>query len=260
MIKVFKQGKWLDTELLWQGLARAVPVFSDGWTDLTKAPLVVSFTGAGGKTSLIYRLAAEAAAAGRYVLIVTTTHMFEPQQYGVLGRDAAAIIARLAADGIVVAGVPDGQGKIGFIGQDCYDQVCPHADLVLVEADGSRRLPLKVFGPHEPVLPDNTDVVVCVAGLAALGQALDQVCFRLEAAHNLAAARGLALPPVVTPPVLAFLWQQGCMERLQGHLPVLPVLNQADTAGQIQQAREIFESLAVPMGLITACLDREPFR
>ncbi len=49
------------------------------------------------------------------------------------------------------------------------------ADLVLVEADGSRRLPVKVPGPNEPVVPKNSDMVLCVLGLsswAARGQAV----------------------------------------------------------------------------------------
>ena len=40
-----------------------------------RSPEVVAVVGAGGKTTLVYRLAAEARALGRRVLVTTTTHM-----------------------------------------------------------------------------------------------------------------------------------------------------------------------------------------
>ena len=41
---------------------------------------VISVTGAGGKTSLIFRLANELAEAGKKVAITTTTHMLSPDR------------------------------------------------------------------------------------------------------------------------------------------------------------------------------------
>ena len=38
------------------------------------------------------------------------------------------------------------------------------SDLVLVEADGSKRLPCKVPADHEPVLLPESDIVVAVLG------------------------------------------------------------------------------------------------
>jgi probable selenium-dependent hydroxylase accessory protein YqeC len=46
----------------------------------------------------------------------------------------------------------------------------PH---ILVEADGSKRLPLKAPADHEPVLPPDPDLVVAVLGLDGLGQPMD---------------------------------------------------------------------------------------
>ena len=93
----------------------------------------------GGKTSLMGRLAWEARQAGKKVLIATTTHMARPNQYAALTDDAQAIIRQLQQEGVVIAGLPAGEKKISFIGQAAYDRACAAADLVLVEADGSRR-------------------------------------------------------------------------------------------------------------------------
>jgi probable selenium-dependent hydroxylase accessory protein YqeC len=45
--------------------------------------------------------------------------------------------------------------------------------VVLVEADGSKRLPIKAPAPYEPVLPEGTSLVVGVVGLDALGWPMD---------------------------------------------------------------------------------------
>ena len=51
---------------------------------------------------------------------------------------------------------------------------------MLVEADGSRRLPLKVPRAGEPVIPDNTDMILCLNGLTSLGKWAEDCCLRLE--------------------------------------------------------------------------------
>jgi len=43
---------------------------------------------------------------------------------------------------------------------------------MLIEADGSRQLPLKAPAEHEPAIPDFVDTVVVVAGLSGLGKPL----------------------------------------------------------------------------------------
>ena len=49
-----------------------------------------------------------------------------------------------------------------------------NSDVLLIEADGARRLPLKAPRDHEPVIPPDTSLVVPVAGIDALGQPLDE--------------------------------------------------------------------------------------
>lgn len=49
--------------------------------------------------------------------------------------------------------------------------------MVLLEADGAKRMPCKVPAAHEPVLLPESDIVLTVAGLSALGRPLREVCF-----------------------------------------------------------------------------------
>ena len=129
--------------------------------------MIQAVVGSGGKTTLIHRLAAEARARGQKVLVTTTTHMrIEPDT--LLTGEAAPILRALEERGYAMAGVREGE-KIRALPPEVYRAACAGADLVLVEADGSRGLPLKFPGEQEPVIPDNTDEILVVCGLGGLG-------------------------------------------------------------------------------------------
>lgn len=129
---------------------------------------VISVVGAGGKTSLIFAWARELAAAGKNVVITTTTHMYRPE--------------RMEEDGIriVVSDDPERPDKVTAPPVDILDSLPEKADVVLIEADGSRRMPIKWPAEWEPVIPDYTDYTVCVAGLSALGRKTSDVVYRAD--------------------------------------------------------------------------------
>ena len=72
------------------------------------------------------------------------------------------------------------------------------ADLVLIEADGSRSLPLKFPREQEPVIPDNTDEILVVCGLNGLGRPAREVCHRLDL---VTACLGISENIVITPAI-----------------------------------------------------------
>ena len=118
---------------------------------------VISVVGAGGKTSLIFAWARELADAGKSVVITPTTHMYRPE------RMEEGNIR------IVVSDDPERPDKVTAPPAEILESLREKADVVLIEADGSRRMPLKWPADREPVIPDYTDITVCVAGLSALG-------------------------------------------------------------------------------------------
>ena len=140
--------------------------------------MIISVVGSGGKTTLIKKLAAQYRNEGKTVFVTTTTHMFAEADT-VLTDDADIIIGRLRETGYAMAGIPEG-GKIKALSHKTYETVCRFADVVLVEADGSKRLPLKYPNETEPVIPQNTDEIIVVCGLNAIGQKASEVCHRLE--------------------------------------------------------------------------------
>ena len=156
---------------------------------------ITALVGAGGKTTAMLTLAQELAQSGHTVIITTTTHIFppDPARFGqVLSpADHAALSSQLARSRVaVVAGFCNQQGKLTGLSSQQIDDLACLADYVLVEADGSRRMPCKVPAVHEPALPQHTALVVGVVGLSALGRPLSEVCFRAELAAPL-----LGVPP-----------------------------------------------------------------
>jgi len=143
---------------------------------------VVAVAGAGGKTALVYRLAAEARACGLRVLVTTTTHMGTldeavtgPVLVEAEGGTARAVEDALAREGrVTLLGRRVRPDKLEGLEARRVDALARMADLVLVEADGARGRSLKVPAPHEPVIPSSTTVVVVVCALDVLGHPLDE--------------------------------------------------------------------------------------
>lgn len=144
---------------------------------------VVSLVGGGGKTTLLYALSAHCARKGWHVLAATTTHIALPDHN--FARTDAEASALWDAGTYVVLGTPGGQGKLTAPPDAQLRRWMDRADAVFLEADGAKRLPCKVPAAHEPVLLPESDVVLAVAGLSAVGKPLRECCFRLEQACTL---------------------------------------------------------------------------
>jgi molybdenum cofactor cytidylyltransferase len=141
---------------------------------------VVAFIGAGGKTSTLFSLGHELAEEGWRVLATTTTR---------IGRDQLALAphAMTLETGAEAISRALNEHRFSFL----YDEIrqdkvygpqpelishlldSVDSDVLLIEADGSRGLPLKAPYDYEPVIPEEASLVVPIASLAALGQPLD---------------------------------------------------------------------------------------
>lgn len=194
--------------------------------------------GAGGKTSLLYTLAEEYRQKGKRVLLTTTTKMYLPEQNGILDGTAEEIKEKLEKDGFAVAGSIFSKEKMGPLPQTVFDAVFSFADMVLVEADGSRRMPLKMPRQGEPVLPEMCDFLVTVAGLSALGQPWEKVCHRFALVSSMFSGKTVAEGDIF------HLLQAGygaLWDEIQGRV----FLNQADVVGW-DRAERIAADFSVP--------------
>jgi len=142
---------------------------------------VVSVAGAGGKTSLLYAMAAQARERGWTVLVTTTTHMgaLAGGPPGMVlveseGAGDAELERALGEHGqVTLLGRRVRADKLEGLAPQRVDALAGRADLMLVEADGARGRSLKLPAPHEPVLPSATTLLVALAGLDVLGAPLD---------------------------------------------------------------------------------------
>jgi molybdenum cofactor cytidylyltransferase len=140
---------------------------------------IVAFVGAGGKTSALFRLATELVDRGLHVITTTTTRMANSER---LLAPVSLTIDRFEELGTALSTTHHvfvyhrsdaEQGKVLGIDPERVADLADLAEVVLIEADGARRLPLKGPFPHEPVIPDSATLVVPVAGLDAVGEPLD---------------------------------------------------------------------------------------
>lgn len=176
--------------------------------------MIIAVVGSGGKTTLIKKLAAQYRSEGKTVLVITTTHMCIEEDT-LLTDDADTIIGALRETGYAMAGVPEGE-KIKALSRKTYEEVCSFADVVLVEADGSKRLPLKYPNDSEPVIPENADEIVVVCGLNAIGQKAKDVCHRIELVKK---CLGIDDDTIITPVHVQKLVTEGYLNPLKAAYP-----------------------------------------
>lgn len=140
---------------------------------------IISLVGAGGKTTMMYELAWLCAAKSLRTLVTTTTKIFEPEED--IYAESEADMKRLWLEGKpAVVGERTDQGKLKMLPEQDLYRYIKAADIIFIEADGARRKPCKVPRDTEPVLLPESDIVLGVAGLDALGHPVEDVCFCIE--------------------------------------------------------------------------------
>lgn len=193
----------------------------------------ICLVGGGGKTTVMYELAAMWAACGRRVLVLTSTHILHPAD-GSFAADAAAVHSLWQQGRYAVIGTPElATGKLMEPPQSLYEELRTQADVILCEADGSKHHPCKAPAAHEPVLLPESDIVLAVAGTDALGNSLQQVCQRPQLAAELL---GCSAEKIIDAQMLAslLLSEQGARKNV-GARAYYIVLNKCDLIKAAQQ-------------------------
>jgi molybdenum cofactor cytidylyltransferase len=229
-------------------------------------PGFFAFVGAGGKTTAIFKLARQLSAP---VIITTTTHLGADQvtladRHLMVGprkqaHDLSEVM--LAADGvIVVTGPATSDNRLTAPDRDTLDWLARytanHQIPFLVEADGSRRLPVKAPGLHEPVIPGWVDEVVVVTGLSGLGKPLTKDWVHRPECFE--ALSGLRSDETITTEALArvLVAGEGGLKGIPAGIPRVALLNQADNAVIQSQGRRLAELLvSVYDRVLLACLE-----
>ena len=177
---------------------------------------------------MLRRLAAELPGT---VLLCTTTHIRPFEEYPLLTAPTPEDIRKaLTAYRVLCLGTPCENGKLTAPTLD----VETLADYVLVEADGSRQLPLKAHEAHEPVIPAVSRQVICVVGASGFGKPIRESVHRPE---RFCALTGAAKSAPASP-------EQAAKAILAERLCDTVLLNQIDTEAQ----RSLADRFAAALG------------
>jgi probable selenium-dependent hydroxylase accessory protein YqeC len=218
---------------------------------------VVSLVGAGGKTSLMFKLAHEIAETGEPVLTTTTTKVYapEPEQSSCLiVSDSVETIVSQASDFLknkklhvtAVASQLPRENKLIGLPPETIDVLSEKNIFrwILVEADGAAGRSLKVPATHEPVIPESTKWVIGLVGLSGVGKPMtEEWVHRLE---RFSLITGFSAGQEITAAAVCniILHEKGIFKNAPGDAARLVFLNQADVAGGFETGKQIGDLLA----------------
>ena len=191
---------------------------------------VVSLVGGGGKSTLMY------------LLLGTTTNIYIPD--GTCYAKTEEEVRALWDQGkfaVIGTPVPD-KGKLRMPEENFLREMLSQADVAFLEADGAKHYPTKVPKAGEPVLLPESDLVMAVFGLSAIGSPLKEICFRLEEAMQLL---GVAEDHILTEADAAAILASPLGGRKGvGQRKYCVVLNQCDDGKRRRSANEIAARLS----------------
>lgn len=211
---------------------------------------MISLVGGGGKTTTIFKLAAALKQQNKKVLITTTTAVYNPEKElydNIVVLDRGETVEENWESGsITVLGrTISEENKLLGVNREFIDNIYSRGlfDFILVEADGSKRKPIKAPDFHEPVIPSFTSKTIGVIGMDSLGKTIDE-----DTVH-----RPLIFSKVTNSKIGGIITEDTVVRLIlskEGLFKGTPVdseryllLNKADSELQIRQANEIAEKL-----------------
>lgn len=134
---------------------------------------IISFVGAGGKTTMMFKLARELKANNK-VLVTTTTKIYIPpvNKYDFICTDKENFFKyyTMKDNGIYVLGLGvNEENKILGVSTKELDELVSYFDYILIEADGAKEKQLKGWNEFEPVIYGKTTKTVGIIDIQSCG-------------------------------------------------------------------------------------------
>jgi len=215
---------------------------------------MISLTGAGGKTTLMFRLARELFLEGKKVVTTTTTKILEPSEdetshlfvSGDEERIKEFVDRHLDEYGyITLAKERIEGGKLRGISPEFADSLWNlyDIDVLIIEADGAAGRPVKAPREGEPVIPSSTTLVVAILGLDGVGKELnDQNVFQ---AKQISKLTGIPEDEKITEEGMALLMThpEGLFKGASNSSRLAAFLNKVDIPDGVAKAKKITRNI-----------------
>jgi probable selenium-dependent hydroxylase accessory protein YqeC len=208
---------------------------------------MISLVGGGGKTTLLYALGRELSALGCGVILTTTTKILEPTPsaflFQFLSNELDDIKKWLAENlnrhrSLLIARERLPNGKLEGIFPEWADEIfsMDGVSAIVIEADGAAGRPLKAARVGEPVIPENTTLLVPVIGIDGMGCPLDEgMVFRSAIASHLL---NLPIGSTVTEDAIVRLMMKWIKSGPAG-TRIVPLINKVDLPGGLEKAQKL---------------------
>ena len=148
---------------------------------------IITLVGAGGKTSTIFELGKEFSNLNKKTIITTTTHMGFDKDFILIEKDSdiKRIKNILKKFFLIKVGKKESEYKVKSLDFDLLKKIILLGDFILIEGDGSKNLPLKAPKDNEPVIIQETDLVIGLIGFDSLDKKIEETCHRPELVSKL---------------------------------------------------------------------------
>ncbi len=213
---------------------------------LTDEHMCISIVGGGGKTSTMYALARLFANENKRVIVTTTTRIFAPtkeQSDGFFVENSLKNIyipyGKVYGYG---AGINEAKKVDGFdvtIIEEAENMESSVYDVLLCEADGAKRLPLKAPNKTEPCIANNSTHVIACLGLDSLGKKLNEdIAFRVDLISQIT---GCQRDDIIEPVHIKRLikHENGLFQYTPNKAKKILLLTKADDSSRVEFAKQI---------------------
>ncbi len=211
---------------------------------------VISLTGAGGKTTLMFRLAKELFLEGKRVVTTTTTKILEPAS-----GETASLFIHLDEEElkqfvdqhldeyrhITIARERIESGKLKGVSSNLVNDLwgLKEIDYIIIETDGAAGRPVKAPRKGEPVIPSNTTLVVAILGVDGVEMEVNEEnVFQAERVSKLT---GIPMGRKMTDEAMAILMNhpEGIFKGTPSSSRMIAFLNKVDIPNGVVKAKGI---------------------
>lgn len=215
---------------------------------------MISLVGAGGKTTLMFRLAKELFLSGKKVVTTTTTKILEPASeetpFLFVDPDEEKLkqfVGRhLDQYGyLTIARERIGSGKLKGVSSILVDDLWGsfEMDYMIIEADGAAGRPVKAPRDSEPVIPFSTTLVVAILGMDGVEMELNEK--NVFQADRVSKMTGIQMGGRMTDKAMAVLMThpEGLFKGAPSSSRVVAFLNKVDVPNGVVKAKRVAEEI-----------------